>query len=178
MKINDFITIIIRLLALFLLVTSMQYAIPHFVYLIDNQIFLIDSLISFLIPIIGFALLWYFSTKLAQIVTTDIPSKIKYEFNYHALLRIVVITIGFSLLVNSVINLSYWFFNNMVFKANPELSGSVDTIHIQKTYLTTELVQTLLAVIILAKNSWLTQALLKINAPEKPDIENNSAQSD
>lgn len=178
MKTNDLITIIIRLLALFLLLTSMQNAIPNLMYLIEYQIFLIDSVLSFLIPVIGSALLWYFSPKLAQVVTADIPSQIKFEFNDQALMRIIVITIGFSLLVNSVINLSYWFFNNMVFKANPELSGTVDTIHIQKTYLTTELVQTLLAVIILAKNSWLTQALLKINAPEKPDNETNSVQAD
>ncbi len=178
MKTKDYVTIVIRLMALFLLLFSMQNSISHLVYLIDNDTFLIDSVISICIPVFGFVLLWYFSPKIAQLVTADIPNQNKIEINHGALLRIIVITTGFALLVNSVINLSYWFLNNMIFKANPELSGTVDTIHIQKTYLTTELVQTLLAIIILAKNSWLTQALLKINAPETSDNEINSTQSD
>ena len=122
--------------------------------------------------------MWYFSSKLAQIVTADLPSQASVNINHSALLRVLVIAFGFSILVLSVINSSYWFFNNVIFKANPELSDTVDTIHIQKTYLATELVQTLVAIIILTKNSWITLALLKINAPEAKDTEHDRNPSD
>lgn len=178
MKTKDYVTIAIRLLALFLLLFSIQNTIPHVVYLIDNDTYLTDSVIAVFIPVFGFAILWYFSPKLAQVVTADIPSQSEIKINHEALLRIIVIALGFGLAVNSVINSSYWFFNNMVFKANPEFSATVDTIHLQKTYLATELVQTLIAVMILVKNSWITQALLKINAPETAQIEPEKSQSD
>ncbi len=111
MTIKDYVTIIIKLLAFFLLVFSVQNSMTHLIFLIDSEIFLLESVISIIIPVFGFALLWYFSPKLAQIVTADLPSQAKIDINHGALLRILVIALGFSLLVLSVIHSSYWFFN-------------------------------------------------------------------
>ena len=174
MKTKDYVTIIIRLMVIGLLIISTQTIIGAISFLSQGNGYFIDSVLAVLLPILLALLLWFLSPKLATLVTSDISTQAKIQLNTEGFLRCLIIICGFYLLLNSVLNASYWFFNNWIFKANPELSGTVDTIQIQQTFLATSIVRFILSLFILAKNQWITQALLKINAPEKPELDDDS----
>lgn len=166
MNTKDFLTITLRLIALIILLFSINSAIASVSLWFEHDMIDLSLLLALVFPLFMFTVTWKFSKNIAHWVANDIDSKISIGTNSFSLLRCLIIITSFYLLLNAVFTLNYMFFNYYIFQSNPEYVKTINGINSIKITISTTLIKVIVSLILLTKNSWITKSLLKINQPE------------
>ncbi len=159
MNIQEFVTIIIRLVALVLLIISVHTVNSTLIFLFQSNSFVIESVLAIIIPLAVAVFLWLASAKIAAWITANNSRNLGETGFNQSILSPLIITLGLYFLIDAILKLIQWFFNAWVFKANSEFTAAIDTVQIQTVFITNIVVQILVALILVFKNQWLSHKL-------------------
>jgi hypothetical protein len=171
--------IILRLFALYCLYTAvaalfgltMVYAMPENTGLPD---IMWPLLFKVVIPFFGFLLLWFFPHTIAGIISKTRHSSSDEPTTATGWLRLFIIALGMYWLVYAFLDATYWLSLNHYF-GDSAIEGFTPQ---DKASMIATLIEFITGLVLLTKNAWITQVVVKLNAPAGQRPAESGDQSD
>ncbi len=179
MKTRNVAVILLRLAALYFLYTTLINALRTHSYLSSDNSMIAASasaviVIQVLLPLVAFFLLWFFPNTWARLIVKTSQNETIKPMNSIEWLRIIILAMGFYMATWAILDAIYWSIPLMMM-----LESDANTFMIeQKAAMITTVVEFVVGLMLITKNTWVAQTLLKVNAPESKTATHNNNQID
>lgn len=179
MNIRNVAVILLRLTALYFLYTTIINALRTHSYLTNDNSMIAASasaviVIQVLLPLSAFFLLWFFPNTWARLIIKPGQNETIKPMNSMEWLRIIILAVGFSMTIWALLDAIYWSVPLMMMLEHDAQTFMVE----QKAAMITTVVEFIVGLTLITKNTWIAQTLLKVNAPESKTATDNHNQLD